>query len=115
MLLPVVKEKGESKPRQHTIDLSQMAVPIQLAQEKKASPESPRPSTSEAEPSTAVTAGMSHSATRLTMGNIVSVPQCALPFWWVAQFQWMEQKFVCGFALPYVYYDYLITVVPLDR
>ncbi|XP_041657494.1 BRCA2-interacting transcriptional repressor EMSY isoform X2 [Cheilinus undulatus] len=47
-----VKEKGESKPRQHTIDLSQMAVPIQLAQEKKPSPESPRPSTSEAEPST---------------------------------------------------------------
>uniref|UniRef100_A0A3P8SV48 BRCA2-interacting transcriptional repressor EMSY n=1 Tax=Amphiprion percula TaxID=161767 RepID=A0A3P8SV48_AMPPE len=45
-----VKEKGESKPRQHTIDLSQMAVPIQLAQEKKPSPESPRPSTSEAEP-----------------------------------------------------------------
>uniref|UniRef100_A0A3B4G2F5 BRCA2-interacting transcriptional repressor EMSY n=1 Tax=Pundamilia nyererei TaxID=303518 RepID=A0A3B4G2F5_9CICH len=28
------KEKGESKPRQHTIDLSQMAVPIQLAQEE---------------------------------------------------------------------------------
>uniref|UniRef100_A0A3Q1EET8 BRCA2-interacting transcriptional repressor EMSY n=1 Tax=Acanthochromis polyacanthus TaxID=80966 RepID=A0A3Q1EET8_9TELE len=47
-----VKEKGESKLRQHTIDLSQMAVPIQLAQEKKPSPESPRPSTSEAEPST---------------------------------------------------------------
>lgn len=47
----VVKEKGESKPRQHTIDLSQMAVPIQLAQEKKPSPESPKPSTSEAEPS----------------------------------------------------------------
>lgn len=46
-----VKEKGESKPRQHTIDLSQMAVPIQLAQEKKPSPESPKPSTSEAEPS----------------------------------------------------------------
>uniref|UniRef100_A0A8C2ZSQ2 BRCA2-interacting transcriptional repressor EMSY n=1 Tax=Cyclopterus lumpus TaxID=8103 RepID=A0A8C2ZSQ2_CYCLU len=53
-----VKEKAESKPRQHTIDLSQMAVPIQLAQEKKPSPESPRPSTSEAEPSTEyVTAG----------------------------------------------------------
>ncbi|KAK2828409.1 hypothetical protein Q5P01_019443 [Channa striata] len=53
-----VKEKGESKPRQHTIDLSQMAVPIQLAQEKKPSPESPKPSTSEAEPSTeSVTAG----------------------------------------------------------
>ncbi|XP_070700065.1 BRCA2-interacting transcriptional repressor EMSY [Pempheris klunzingeri] len=53
-----VKEKGESKPRQHTIDLSQMAVPIQLAQEKKPNPESPRPSTSEAEPSTEfVTAG----------------------------------------------------------
>uniref|UniRef100_A0A667XQX9 BRCA2-interacting transcriptional repressor EMSY n=1 Tax=Myripristis murdjan TaxID=586833 RepID=A0A667XQX9_9TELE len=46
-----VKEKGELKPRQHTIDLSQMAVPIQLAQEKKPSPESPRPSTSEAESS----------------------------------------------------------------
>ncbi|XP_054482089.1 BRCA2-interacting transcriptional repressor EMSY isoform X2 [Anoplopoma fimbria] len=53
-----VKEKAESKPRQHTIDLSQMAVPLQLAQEKKPSPESPRPSTSEAEPSTEyVTAG----------------------------------------------------------
>ncbi|XP_028655364.1 BRCA2-interacting transcriptional repressor EMSY isoform X1 [Erpetoichthys calabaricus] len=36
-----VKEKGESKPRQHTIDLSQMAVPIQVAQEKRQSPESP--------------------------------------------------------------------------
>ncbi|XP_074528905.1 BRCA2-interacting transcriptional repressor EMSY isoform X1 [Halichoeres trimaculatus] len=51
-LQQTVKEKGEPKPRQHTIDLSQMAVPIQLAQEKKPSPESPRPSTSEAEPST---------------------------------------------------------------
>lgn len=47
-----MKEKGEAKPRQHTIDLSQMAVPIQLSQEKKTSPESPRPSSSEAEPST---------------------------------------------------------------
>ncbi|XP_062289561.1 BRCA2-interacting transcriptional repressor EMSY isoform X2 [Scomber scombrus] len=57
-LQQTVKEKGESKPRQHTIDLSQMAVPIQLAQEKKPSPESPRPSTSEAEPSTEyITAG----------------------------------------------------------
>uniref|UniRef100_A0A3Q2YXK0 BRCA2-interacting transcriptional repressor EMSY n=1 Tax=Hippocampus comes TaxID=109280 RepID=A0A3Q2YXK0_HIPCM len=38
-----VKEKGESKPRQHAhIDLSQMAVPIQLAQEKRSSPESSR-------------------------------------------------------------------------
>ncbi|XP_066555617.1 BRCA2-interacting transcriptional repressor EMSY isoform X3 [Amia ocellicauda] len=36
-----VKEKVESKPRQHTIDLSQMAVPIQMAQEKRQSPESP--------------------------------------------------------------------------
>uniref|UniRef100_A0A665U8U4 BRCA2-interacting transcriptional repressor EMSY n=1 Tax=Echeneis naucrates TaxID=173247 RepID=A0A665U8U4_ECHNA len=51
-----VKEKAESKPRQHTIDLSQLAVPIQLAQEKKPSPESPRPSTSEAEPSSEYTA-----------------------------------------------------------
>uniref|UniRef100_A0A8C9TXH3 BRCA2-interacting transcriptional repressor EMSY n=1 Tax=Scleropages formosus TaxID=113540 RepID=A0A8C9TXH3_SCLFO len=34
-----VKEKAEAKPRQHTIDLSQMAVPIQMAQEKRQSPE----------------------------------------------------------------------------
>ncbi|XP_029956578.1 BRCA2-interacting transcriptional repressor EMSY isoform X2 [Salarias fasciatus] len=50
-LQQTVKEKGESKPRQHTIDLSQMAVPIQLAPDRKPAPESPRPSTSEAEPS----------------------------------------------------------------
>ncbi|XP_010015090.1 PREDICTED: protein EMSY [Nestor notabilis] len=36
-----VKEKIESKPRQPTIDLSQMAVPIQMTQEKRHSPESP--------------------------------------------------------------------------
>lgn len=36
-----VKEKLESKPRQPTIDLSQMAVPIQMTQEKRLSPESP--------------------------------------------------------------------------
>ncbi|XP_060091328.1 BRCA2-interacting transcriptional repressor EMSY-like [Heteronotia binoei] len=36
-----VKEKLDSKPRQPTIDLSQMAVPIQMAQEKRHSPESP--------------------------------------------------------------------------
>ncbi|XP_053298239.1 BRCA2-interacting transcriptional repressor EMSY isoform X1 [Pleuronectes platessa] len=47
-----VKEKGEAKLRQHTIDLSQLAVPIQLTQEKRPSAESSRPSTSEAEPST---------------------------------------------------------------
>ncbi|XP_061754886.1 BRCA2-interacting transcriptional repressor EMSY isoform X3 [Nerophis ophidion] len=52
-----VKEKGqESKPRQHTIDLSQMAVPIQLAQEKKATPESSKPTSSEAEASADVAA-----------------------------------------------------------
>ncbi|KAK7926014.1 hypothetical protein WMY93_008324 [Mugilogobius chulae] len=34
-----VKEKSESKVRQHTIDLSQMAVPLQLAPEKKSPPE----------------------------------------------------------------------------
>ncbi|XP_041864452.1 BRCA2-interacting transcriptional repressor EMSY isoform X2 [Melanotaenia boesemani] len=57
-LQQTVKEKTESKPRQHTIDLSQMVVPIQLTQEKKPTPESPRPSTSEAEPSTEhITAG----------------------------------------------------------
>uniref|UniRef100_A0A8D0GPM8 BRCA2-interacting transcriptional repressor EMSY n=1 Tax=Sphenodon punctatus TaxID=8508 RepID=A0A8D0GPM8_SPHPU len=36
-----VKEKLESKPRQPTIDLSQMAVPIQMTQEKRHSPENP--------------------------------------------------------------------------
>ncbi|XP_026581606.1 BRCA2-interacting transcriptional repressor EMSY-like, partial [Pseudonaja textilis] len=36
-----VKEKLEAKPRQATIDLSQMAVPIQMTQEKQHSPESP--------------------------------------------------------------------------
>uniref|UniRef100_A0A8D3E3N6 BRCA2-interacting transcriptional repressor EMSY n=1 Tax=Scophthalmus maximus TaxID=52904 RepID=A0A8D3E3N6_SCOMX len=45
-----VREKGESRPRQHTIDLSQLAVPIQLAPDKKPGPESPRPSATEAEP-----------------------------------------------------------------
>ncbi|XP_066507481.1 BRCA2-interacting transcriptional repressor EMSY isoform X2 [Hoplias malabaricus] len=33
------KEKGETKPRQHTIDLSQMAVPIQMTPERRQSPE----------------------------------------------------------------------------
>ncbi|XP_070605601.1 BRCA2-interacting transcriptional repressor EMSY isoform X5 [Erythrolamprus reginae] len=36
-----VKEKLETKPRQATIDLSRMAVPIQMTQEKQHSPESP--------------------------------------------------------------------------
>ncbi|XP_039218160.1 BRCA2-interacting transcriptional repressor EMSY [Crotalus tigris] len=36
-----VKEKLETKPRQATIDLSQMAVPIQMTQEKQHSPDSP--------------------------------------------------------------------------
>ncbi|KAM4726585.1 BRCA2-interacting transcriptional repressor EMSY isoform 2-T2 [Anableps anableps] len=57
-----VKEKAESKAKQPTIDLSQMAVPIQLPQEK-AGPESPKPSTSEAEPSSdLVTAGKTSTA-----------------------------------------------------
>nr|XP_014353476.1 PREDICTED: protein EMSY [Latimeria chalumnae] len=36
-----VKEKMDAKPRQHTIDLSQMAVPIQMTHEKRQSPENP--------------------------------------------------------------------------
>ncbi|XP_026184413.1 BRCA2-interacting transcriptional repressor EMSY isoform X2 [Mastacembelus armatus] len=64
-----VKEKGESKPRQHTIDLSQMAVPIQLAQEKKPSPESPRPSTSEAEPSIEHVTASKISRVRVSSGD----------------------------------------------
>lgn len=62
-----VKEKGESKPRQHTIDLSQMAVPLQLAQEKKPSPESPRPSTSEAEPGAEYVAAGTQTLCRVEM------------------------------------------------
>uniref|UniRef100_G3QCF6 BRCA2-interacting transcriptional repressor EMSY n=1 Tax=Gasterosteus aculeatus aculeatus TaxID=481459 RepID=G3QCF6_GASAC len=58
-----VKEKAESKPRAHTIDLSQMAVPLQLAQDKKPGPESPKPSTSEAEAATE-SAGAPHDAPR---------------------------------------------------
>uniref|UniRef100_A0A8C8F7K8 BRCA2-interacting transcriptional repressor EMSY n=1 Tax=Oncorhynchus tshawytscha TaxID=74940 RepID=A0A8C8F7K8_ONCTS len=46
-----VKEKGEAKPRQQTIDLSQMAVPLQMAQEKKQQAlGSPEMSTVETEP-----------------------------------------------------------------
>uniref|UniRef100_A0AAY4DM06 BRCA2-interacting transcriptional repressor EMSY n=1 Tax=Denticeps clupeoides TaxID=299321 RepID=A0AAY4DM06_9TELE len=45
-----VKEKVEPKPRQHTIDLSQMAVPIQMAQDKRQSPEPPGQGESEALP-----------------------------------------------------------------
>uniref|UniRef100_A0A8K9UF06 BRCA2-interacting transcriptional repressor EMSY n=1 Tax=Oncorhynchus mykiss TaxID=8022 RepID=A0A8K9UF06_ONCMY len=54
-----VKDKGEAKPRQHTIDLSQMAVPFQMAQDKKQQdPVSPGTSTVETEPSTEyITAG----------------------------------------------------------
>uniref|UniRef100_A0A4W5R9M0 BRCA2-interacting transcriptional repressor EMSY n=1 Tax=Hucho hucho TaxID=62062 RepID=A0A4W5R9M0_9TELE len=54
-----VKDKGEAKPRQHTIDLSQMAVPLQMAQDKKQQdPVSPGMSTVETEPSTEyITAG----------------------------------------------------------
>ncbi|XP_068186715.1 BRCA2-interacting transcriptional repressor EMSY [Antennarius striatus] len=44
-----VKEKGESRPRQHTIDLSQMAVPLQVAPDKKPTPDSTRAPTSEAD------------------------------------------------------------------
>uniref|UniRef100_A0AAQ4PLQ8 BRCA2-interacting transcriptional repressor EMSY n=1 Tax=Gasterosteus aculeatus aculeatus TaxID=481459 RepID=A0AAQ4PLQ8_GASAC len=61
--LSAVKEKAESKPRAHTIDLSQMAVPLQLAQDKKPGPESPKPSTSEAEAATE-SAGAPHDAPR---------------------------------------------------
>uniref|UniRef100_A0A671VAQ9 BRCA2-interacting transcriptional repressor EMSY n=1 Tax=Sparus aurata TaxID=8175 RepID=A0A671VAQ9_SPAAU len=82
-----VKEKGEAKPRQHTIDLSQMAVPIHLSQEKKTSPESPRPSSSEAEASTEYTAAgtvcvclsglvlLLHRVIVLTSSSVVSVCQ----------------------------------------
>lgn len=55
-----VKEKGEAKVRQHTIDLSQMAVPLQLAQEKKSAPPEPArtsaPTSSTAASSTAAAA-----------------------------------------------------------
>ncbi|XP_062392431.1 BRCA2-interacting transcriptional repressor EMSY isoform X2 [Sardina pilchardus] len=44
-----VREKADPKLRQHTIDLSQMAVPIQMTQEKRPSPESPAQTQGEAE------------------------------------------------------------------
>ncbi|XP_072230689.1 BRCA2-interacting transcriptional repressor EMSY isoform X1 [Leuresthes tenuis] len=70
-----VKEKADSKLRQHTIDLSQMAVPLQRAQEKKPSVESPRPSTSEAEPSTEhVSPGKANRAGVSSEENNVAMP-----------------------------------------
>ncbi|XP_051541996.1 BRCA2-interacting transcriptional repressor EMSY-like isoform X2 [Myxocyprinus asiaticus] len=47
-----VKDKGDSKPRQHTIDLSQMAVPILLPTERRQSPEPSNQSAAESEPVT---------------------------------------------------------------
>ncbi|XP_051540660.1 BRCA2-interacting transcriptional repressor EMSY-like [Myxocyprinus asiaticus] len=47
-----VKDKGDSKPRQHTIDLSQMAVPIPLPTERRQSPEPSNQSAAESEPVT---------------------------------------------------------------
>ncbi|KAL2095432.1 hypothetical protein ACEWY4_010151 [Coilia grayii] len=44
-----VREKTDPKLRQQTIDLSQMAVPIQMAQEKRQSPDSPGQAQAEAE------------------------------------------------------------------
>ncbi|XP_051971632.1 BRCA2-interacting transcriptional repressor EMSY-like isoform X2 [Xyrauchen texanus] len=44
-----VKDKGDSKPRQHTIDLSQMAVPIPLPTERRQSPEPSNQSAAESE------------------------------------------------------------------
>ncbi|XP_031428535.1 BRCA2-interacting transcriptional repressor EMSY [Clupea harengus] len=55
-----VRERSDSKLRQHTIDLSQMAVPIQSAQEKRPSPEPPGHPQGEAEVLTEyIPAGMS--------------------------------------------------------
>ncbi|XP_073730740.1 BRCA2-interacting transcriptional repressor EMSY isoform X1 [Misgurnus anguillicaudatus] len=47
-----VKEKGDAKPRQHTIDLSQMAVPIPVPPDRKPSPEPSGQSTAESAPIT---------------------------------------------------------------
>ena len=40
-----MKERAEAKPRQHTIDLSQMAVPLQQAQDKRQASAPARPCT----------------------------------------------------------------------
>ncbi|XP_039526260.1 BRCA2-interacting transcriptional repressor EMSY [Pimephales promelas] len=45
-----VKEKSDAKPRQHTIDLSQMAVPIPVSSERRQSPEPSGQSTGDADP-----------------------------------------------------------------
>ncbi|XP_073672090.1 BRCA2-interacting transcriptional repressor EMSY isoform X3 [Paramisgurnus dabryanus] len=47
-----VKEKGDTKPRQHTIDLSQMAVPIPVPPDRRPSPEPSGQSTAESAPIT---------------------------------------------------------------
>ncbi|KAJ8276579.1 hypothetical protein COCON_G00083310 [Conger conger] len=97
-----VKEKSEPKPRQHTIDLSQMAVPIQMAQEKKPAPESSSLAAVEpdqgAEYSTAgkpskastfsgavaggtemaLTSSQQHGATSQTPGPVPAVPKASI-------------------------------------
>ncbi|KAK7121123.1 hypothetical protein R3I94_020933 [Phoxinus phoxinus] len=45
-----VKEKSDAKPRQHTIDLSQMAVPIPVSSERRQSPEPSGQNTGDADP-----------------------------------------------------------------
>ncbi|MED6263695.1 hypothetical protein CHARACLAT_007051 [Characodon lateralis] len=74
-----VKEKAEFKPKQLTIDLSQMAVPIQLPQ-KKVTPESPKPSTSEAEPSSDhITAGKTSRAGVPSQGDDAAMSSSQQP------------------------------------
>lgn len=76
-----VKDKGESKLRQHTIDLSQMAVPLQLPQEKKSSPETIRTSAPAAS-STSSTAEGDSTAEPSTTGKVKeddSAPPSAQP------------------------------------
>ncbi|KAA0704430.1 BRCA2-interacting transcriptional repressor EMSY [Triplophysa tibetana] len=62
-----VKEKGEAKPRQHTIDLSQMAVPIPVPPDRRPSPE---PSTQSAAESGTLTEYMGKVSKALIGGDV---------------------------------------------
>ncbi|RXN18908.1 BRCA2-interacting transcriptional repressor EMSY isoform X1 [Labeo rohita] len=73
-----VKEKSDAKPRQHTIDLSQMAVPIPVTAERRQSPE---PSGQSAGETDAVTEyiPIGDVAASSSQSQAVSLPPSAVP------------------------------------
>uniref|UniRef100_A0A8C3SS19 EMSY transcriptional repressor, BRCA2 interacting n=1 Tax=Chelydra serpentina TaxID=8475 RepID=A0A8C3SS19_CHESE len=75
-----VKEKLESKPRQPTIDLSQMAVPIQMTHEKRHSPESPSIAVVESElVAEYITTGNTVSSGEVPLTSLLSVSHRSQP------------------------------------